>query len=108
MKLFTFILISSLVLLSACSGKESISLLDDCDRFANDKILTKEEREAADFYSDIFRLDGEIYAVCYCDICDKVFLGAIDCDGNPFCGTAGGCIDNFFINAEYLFTVEGL
>jgi len=107
MKLFTFIMISSMVLLGACKGEENVQMVvDNCDRLIDVKVLTQQEREMTCIYNDVYRLNGKIYTVCVCCVCDKLAM-AVDCNGENLCDFTEGCMRTFFEDAEYLFSVEG-
>lgn len=106
MKLLTFILLSSMILFGACTGKENEQFTDRCEKFIGAKMLTIKERKEACVYNDIYQLNGKIYTICYCCNCNKIFM-AIDCEEKFLCDWAEECMTDFFINAEYLFTVEG-
>jgi len=107
MKLFTFILMSLLVLLSACTKKENVQVaIDDCASLVDATVLTQAERGMACMYNDVYRWNGKIYTICSCCVCDK-WPVAVDCNGQSLCDFPGDCMDVFWGTAEYLFSVEG-
>lgn len=106
MKFFQFVLISSLLFLSACTKQKNKRVVKDCDRLGEVEVLTQKEKENACIYNNVYRLNGEIYTTCVCCVCGK-FPMAIDCDGQALCDLTEDCMLTFFEDAEYLFSVEG-
>jgi len=101
--LFSFIF---LLIFTACSDDETnLNTIRDCESIKNATILTEEEKQSTCVYNEVYRYNSEIYTLCVCCVCDKAAL-VIDCEENPFCHLSASCLEEFYQNAEYLFSVE--
>ena len=92
-----------LCILALCSISCN-ELPKDCNQFDDWEIIAEEERLEACIYQQIYLYNNDYYSVCECCICGKASIMAIDCNEEPLCEFSEGCLEDFYQNAEYLYS----
>lgn len=99
-------LLSLFLVFLSCSKKQEVTpTIENCQSLLDAKVLTLEERANTCIYIDVFSYQGNLYTICECCVCDKVYQ-ALDCNGEDLFKTSPNVIQDFQKNAEYLFSVE--
>ena len=105
MKKINLALLAILFLLSACN-QDQLAYPNDC--YSEEEALTETERNQVGDFKKIYRYNGEMYSVYVCFDCYIIPI-AVGCDGKNLCeinNTVYECMDDFFKEATYLFSVN--
>ena len=118
MKTFGKFLIGVVVLMFfGCSNEDDkVSIIENCTRIKDAKILAEGEGCCAVFGAGVYRFENELYTVQGFCSCDEFFLfttkNPINCDGIELCDEVEfeniqNCLSQlkFYENAEYLFNI---
>jgi len=89
----------------ACTQHKEVEVIfEDCATLVDAQILPEAEKSNTCIYLEVYRYKSEIYTLCECCVCNKVPM-AIDCDGEPLCDWLENCMLDFYVEAEYLFSI---
>jgi len=102
-----YLLIFVLAILSSCTDEEcGETTSEDCIWQENiNRIFDRKKEDPPCTYFEVYKLDGELFTLCYCCVCDKAWF-IFGCDGSDFCERKSGCIEDFLDEAEYQYSFE--
>jgi len=68
------------------------------------RVFEKDESTLCD-YTDVYLFEEELYSLYVCCFCQLAYP-IIPCDGSKKCIDIPGCSENFWAQAEYLYSFE--
>ena len=92
-----------LFITSICFHFSCTKLPEDCSRFDNWTIISEQEKDEVCNYQQIYLYRDEYYSVCECCDCNKGEV-VVDCNNEVFCDFRDGCLQEFYSQAEYLYS----
>ena len=93
-----------LVVIVACD-KDVVPAVDPClERLETEFEILEEDHQEC-IFNDVYSYQDEIYTVYNCCVCDLIIM-AIDCSEEALCDFDENCMEHFFQNAIYLFSLS--